>query len=341
MTTPEALQRFQEFLHLNRLAPLTCESYLGWSERFLRFAREYRPEGQKPSVEDAISAFLSTYQNHSAATVNQALNALAGKSGLYAALGRPVGELPPWVNPTRPFRAPVWTTRAETEAIMAQMDEQWAMVTGFLYGSGLRIGHCMRLRWGEIDFERLTVTVRQDKGDKDRITVLSAKMVQPLIERRERCRQLWQRDRAAGREGVEIPEAFRIKAPSYGKDWPFFWVFPADRESRDPASGIIRRHHVHDRSFAKPLRRAVREAGIAKRLTAHSFRHGFATAYLLAGGNLRELQRLMGHTSMETTEGYLHCLPSDVDRIGSPWDVETRSREIPPSSIIDFRRHAS
>jgi integrase len=340
MTSPEALQKFEDFLRLHRLAALTCESYLGWADRFLKFARTYRPEGQKPDVEDAISAFLSTYQKHSAATVNQALNALAGKSGFYAALARPVGELPPWVNPTRPFRAPVWTTRAETEAIMARMDEQWAMVTGLLYGSGLRIGNCMGLRWRDIDFERLTVTVRQDKGDKDRITVLAAKMVEPLLERRERCRQLWQRDRAAGREGVEIPEAFQMKAPSFGKDWPFFWVFPADRESRDPASGIVRRHHVHDRSFAKPLRRAVREAGISKRLTAHSFRHGFATAYLLAGGNLRELQRLMGHTSMETTEKYLHCLPSDVDRIGSPWDVETRPREIPTTSIVQFRRTA-
>ena len=341
MTSDQALQSFDAHLQLHRLAPLTRESYLGWADRFLRFALTFRPDGAKPSVEDAISAFLSTYQRHSAATVNQALNALAGKNGLYAALGRPVGELPPWVNPTRPFRVPTWTTRAETEAIMARMDEPWAVVTGLLYGSGLRIGHCMRLRWRDIDFERLTVTVRQDKGDKDRITVLAGKMVEPLLHRRERCRRLWERDRAAGRLGVEIPEAFQIKAPSYGADWPFFWVFPAANESRDPATGIVRRHHVHDRSFAKPLRKAVREAGIAKRLTAHSFRHGFATAYLLAGGNLRELQRLMGHADMETTERYLHCLPADTDRIGSPWDIETRPREIPASSIVPFRRAAS
>ena len=340
MKSADALKQFADWMARERLAKLTQESYLGWADRFLEFVRASRAAGgPRLTVEESISAFLSSYQNRTAATVKQALNALAGKSGFYAALGRPVGELPPWVNPTRPFRAPVWTTRAETEAIMQRMDEQWSAVTGLLYGSGLRIGHCMRLRWRDIDFERLTITVRQDKGDKDRITVLAGKMVQPLLERRERCRQLWERDRAAGREGVEIPEAFRLKAPSFGRDWPFFWVFPAASESRDPATGIVRRHHVHDRSYARPLRRAVREAGIDKRLTAHSFRHGFATAYLLAGGNLRELQRLMGHTSIETTEGYLHCLPTDVDRIGSPWDIAERPREAPPA-IIPFRKLA-
>ena len=124
-----------------------------------------------------------------------------------------------------------------------------------------------------------------------------------------------------------MPEGMELKFSQMGEEWPFFWVFPARCESKDPETGIVRRHHLHKKAFGAALRVAVRRAGISKRVTAHTFRHGFATAYLLAGGNLRELQRLMGHSDLETTEIYLHCLPSECDRIGSPWDVGEERRE--------------
>jgi len=335
MKAPEALEKYEAWLVRERLAPLTRESYLGWAERYFAFkdpARTITPE-------ERISNFLSSYHQHSEATVKQALNALAGKSGFYAAMDRPIGELPPWVNPTRPFTVPTWVTQAEAEAIISQLTEAWALMVGLLFGSGLRIGECMRLRWRDIDFERLTVTIRRGKGNKDRITVLSKRLVEPLLARRQRCRGLWQEDRDKGRPGVALPDGMKLKFPNFGSEWSMFWVFPAAGESRDPESGIIRRHHVHQKSLAKPLRVAVRRSGIAKRVTAHTFRHGFATLYLLAGGNLRELQRLLGHKDLATTEIYLHCLPSDMDRIGSPWDVAAPVRE-PTADIIEFRRRA-
>lgn len=323
-----------------RLKRLTRESYRGWAERYMAFAVNHPGMG----VEETVSEFLSSLSRHSEATVKQALNALAGKSGFYAGIGRNVGTLPPWVNPTRPANVPEWVTQTEAEAIMGQMVEVWAMMAAMLYGSGLRIGECANLRWRDIDFERLTVTIRRGKGNKDRVTVLSRRLVEPLKARMARCRGLWEEDRRGNRPGVAMPEGMEMKYASLGRDWAFFWVFPAGGESEDPETGMVRRHHLHKKSFGKALKEAVRRAGIAKRVTAHAFRHGFATAYLLAGGNLRELQRLMGHASMETTEIYLHCLPNEQDRIGSPWDVVAPAALTRPAeglgTIVPFRRTA-
>lgn len=322
----EALKRFEEGMVRARLARVTREQYLAWAVRFAKA----NPPGE--TREDRVAAFISTLSRHSVATQKQALNALAGQSGLFALLGKPIGKLPSWVNATRSVRMPVWVTVKEAEAIMAHLSEPWETITGLLFGSGLRIHECMSLRWRDFDFERMTITIRGGKGDKDRITVLSQRMLEPLRARYKRCRALWQEDRAKSRPGVALPDALARKYPNHGLDWPFFWVFPAAGDSRDPESGIIRRHHVHEKSYSRPLKVAVCRSGIAKRVTAHAFRHGFATAYLLAGGNLRELQRVMGHASMETTEVYLHCLPNQTDRIGSPWDV--------PANLTQFRHTA-
>jgi len=328
MTPESALKAYDAWMMRERLAPLTRESYYGWAERYFTFSKVNRKE----TAEETISAFLSTYQKHSEATVKQALNALAGKSGFFRAFGKELHELPPWVNPTRPANIPTWVTQMETEAIMTQLVEAWALMAGLMFGSGLRIGECVALRWRNIDFERLTVTIRRGKGNKDRVTVLSRRLVEPLKARMARCRALYDEDRVKGREGVAMPEGMDLKFRNMGKDWPFFWVFPAKCQSKDPETGMVRRHHLHKKAFGAALRIAVRRSGLSKRVTAHTFRHGFATAYLLCGGNLRELQRLLGHSHLETTEIYLHCLPNECDRIGSPWDVEPVRPE--PTKII-------
>lgn len=318
MKGTQALERYERALKGRQLAAGTRDQYLGWARRFVEFATG----GGGKSVEDAITAFLSSLVPCSVANQRGALAALAGRNGFYQALGREVGELPAWTNAKRPQRIPSWVTQAEAEAIIAQLKEPWSLVAGLLFGSGLRIGEAMELRWRAFDFERGTVSVWSGKGDKCRITPLSRRLIEPLRAHRERCRGLWEEDRAGKRPGVAPVPALARKFPSHGSEWPFFWVFPASGESRDPASGIIRRHHVHEKSFAKPLRPAVRRAKLDKRVTAHSFRHGFATAYLMAGGNLRELQERLGHSSIETTMRYLHCLPQHFDRIGSPMDFQ-------------------
>jgi integrase len=289
-------------------------------------------------VEELVAGYLSTLSRHAVATQKQALNALAGKNGLYAALGRPVGRLPDWTHARRPERAIVWATAKETEAVLEQMREPWWLMVGLMFGSGLRVGECMALRWRDVDVERLTVTIRGGKGDKDRVTVLSRRLVEPLQRCRRQCRAMWEEDRAGRRPGVQVAETVRRKVPRAGEDWGFYWVFPAAGESRCPESGVRRRHHLHPKSFARVNAQACRRAGVGKRLTAHSYRHGFATAYLLAGGNVRELQRLLGHADLSTTERYLHCVPEFADRIGSPWDVapEAQGR----SKIVAFEEPA-
>lgn len=310
------IEKLEQHLRRARKARATRDQYLGWARRYGQFCRGRRFE--TPQV--AVCEFLSSLADHSAATQNGALNALAGRNGLYAALGVKLGKLPGWVKARKPVTVPVWVTQAETEAITSHLAECWALMVQLMFGGGLRVGEVVSLRWRDLDFERGTVTVKQGKGFKDRVTFLPRCLAGDLRERSKRCRGLWEEDRGSSRPGVMVPRAIANKRPRAGEDWAFFWVFPAAGESRDPETGRVRRHHVHRKSLGKALRVAVRRAGIAKRVTCHGFRHGFATAYLEAGGALHDLQGLMGHKSIETTEVYLHCLPNLTDRVGSPLD---------------------
>lgn len=336
MNRDEALAKFQNSLKGRNCAKNTIDQYMAMAKKYLDFCKKNRLR----EIQQAIPAFLSSLTPCSVANQKGYLSALAGKNGFYAILGREVGQLPKWVYASRPVRIPVWVTVAEAEAIIAQLQESWAIMAGLMFGSGLRIGETCNLRWRAFDFERGTVSIWSGKGDKCRIAPLSNRIIEPLLARRERCKALWKEDRENKRPGVSPVDAFSRKFPSHNLEWPFFWVFPSAKESRDPGSGIIRRHHIHDKSFAKAVRPAVRRADIDKRVTAHSFRHGFATAYLMAGGNIRELQDRMGHESIETTMGYLHCLPHQFDRIGSPWDDPVPNIQPAPTNIFQFPRTA-
>lgn len=333
MKKEAALEKFKQELKGRNRAAKTIDQYIATASRFLDFC-----DGKRfAAAEDAIPEYLSSMTPCSVASQKGALSALAGGNGFYACLGRKIGELPKWVYASRPTRIPVWVTQSEAEGIMTQLQESWALMAGLMFGSGLRIGETCSLRWRAFDFERGTVSIWSGKGDKCRIAPLSRRMIEPLLARRERCRALWEEDRATRRPGVSPVEQLVRKFPSHGEEWPFFWVFPSAKESADPESGIIRRHHIHDKSFAKAVRPAVRRAKLDKRVTAHSFRHGFATCYLLAGGNLRELQDRLGHESIETTMRYLHCLPQQFDRIGSPWDVAAPAAS---GTILQFPKSA-
>jgi integrase len=316
------LKRYEDHLLRAQVAPATRDQYLGIAESYWRFckARDF------DSAKEAVSAFLSTYptRNLSIASQRLALNVLAGKkNGFYAALGKPIGKLPAWVKATKPITVPSWVTQSEAERICENLEDQWSLMVRLMFGAGLRVSEVTSLRWRDLDFERLTITVKQSKGKKDRITFLPSSVVEDFREQYRKARMLWRRDRSDGRPGVEIPRSIANKSPKAGEDWALFWVFPSAGESCCPETKIRRRHHIHQKSLAKPVRKATQRAGIAKRVTAHAFRHGFATAYLMAGGNLRELRDLMGHKSIETTEIYLHCLPSFTDRVGSPLDRES------------------
>ena len=292
----------------------TRENYLGHASRFARFKA-----AESATPEDKVCNYLSTLakDKKSAANQRQALNALVA---LYRALGKPLGTLPEWVRPPEKHRVPVWVSRDEAVAIIGLLPPPWNEIASLLYGSGLRISEALELRSKDLDSRAGTVTVRDGKGGKDRVTLLPQVIIPALTARYRVNRAIFDQDRRDGKPGVAIPDCVANKAPRSGQEWPWFWVFPARSESTDPDSGIVRRHHVHEAGFAKALKIACCRARINKRITAHSFRHGFATSYLAAGGTIQELMELMGHTNIQTTEIYLHCLPKLASRVSSPLD---------------------
>ncbi|MEI7912853.1 MAG: integron integrase [Verrucomicrobiota bacterium] len=313
MKPTEALEKFDAWMRERRLMRRTRECYLGHASRYARF----QAPGSVTS-EDKVCAYLSWLAgNRSSVTQKQALNALVA---LYRALEKPLGTLPEWVRPSEKKRVPVWVSRVEAISIIELLPQPWNEVASLLYGSGLRISEALQLRSKDLDSHAGTVTVREGKGGKDRVTLLPQSIIPALTARYRVNRAIFDEDRRAGRPGVEVPSTVARKAPKSGAEWPWFWVFPAPGESTDPESGTVRRHHRHEDGFAKALKIACTRARMNKRVTAHSFRHGFATSYLAAGGTIQELMELMGHTNIQTTEIYLHCLPQLASRVSSPLD---------------------
>lgn len=314
MKARDAIELFERGMREERKALTTRQTYRSHVRQFFGFCKN-----SAGTVEERVSAYLSWVAlNRAAATQAQALNAIVC---FYRMIGRPIGTLPAWIRPKEKHRVPTWVTTRETREIIAHLPTPADEVASMLFGSGLRISECLRLRGKDIDLERRTVTIHGGKGDKSRVVMLAGSLV-PVLERRmEINRALWMEDRARGRPGVALPDDVVCKYPRAGEEWPWFWVWPAPGESVDPASGIRRRHHRCDEGFSKVLKVAVRRSGVTKRVTAHAFRHGFATAYLMGGGTLPELQELLGHTNIETTQIYTHCLPQLASRVGSPLDA--------------------
>lgn len=324
---PDSRARFERGLSEERKAQATRETYCSHVRTFLHF----EPSEDCPSIEDRVTAYLSTLAvRHSAAHQSQALNAIVC---FFRLLGRPMGQLPRWVRPKEKVRIPVWVTVREARAIIAHLPSPADEVASMLIGSGLRITECLRLRVKDIDLERRTVSIRGGKGDKDRVVMLADSLVPVLARRIELSRAVWLEDRAAKRAGVHLPDGLEQSRPKWGEEWAWFWLWPAPGESVDPETKIKRRHHRCAEGFSKALKVAVARSGVAKRVTAHAFRHGFATAYLTGGGTVPELQELLGHANMETTEVYVHCLPQLASRVGSPLDADE-------TNILPIRRSA-
>ncbi len=271
--------------------------------------------------EREISQFLSSLavrEKVSVSTQNQAFNALLF---LYReVLKIDLQTLEGIVRPRRPVRLPVVLTRNEVALILENLHGmQWLLVS-LLYGSGLRLMECLRLRVKDIDFEKNQITVRDAKGKKDRITMLPAKVKMPLAEQVKRVRKQHESDLQQGKGNVELPYAIARKYPNAMKEWGWQWVFPATRFYFHRESGRFRRHHYHPSALQRAVKDAVRRTGIAKPASCHTFRHSFATHLLEAGYDIRTIQELLGHSDISTTMIYTHVLNRGPRCVQSPID---------------------
>lgn len=296
----------------------TEQAYVHWIARFIRFSGMRHPRDMGARDVTAFLSALATESDVAAATQHQALSAV-----LF--LYRYVLEIElPWlddlVRPKKPARLPTVLNTDEVSCLLDSFCPEHALMARLLYGTGMRLMECLRLRVKDVDFTRSEILVRDGKGGKDRVTMLPRSLSGPLREQLRRARALFEADRAAVSPGVFLPHALERKYPNAGESWPWFWVFPADGLSIDPRSGIERRHHAHEKSLQRAMKRAAARAGLCKPVSVHTLRHSFATHLLESGYDIRTVQELLGHSDVSTTMIYTHVLNRGGRGVVSPLD---------------------
>lgn len=316
MTLPEMLEKVRTVCRMRRLSLRTEQCYGWWITRFARHVKATA----SLSREERLRTFLEQLApRSSASTQNQALNAIVF---LYRdVLREPLRDIGKWARAKRPVRLPTWLSPQEMRGLLEAMPALLRLMAQVAYGSGLRLAELLELRMKDVDLDGRLITVRGGKGDKDRVTCLPQSLVFALRAHVAKCRVIYDRDRTEGAPPIALPDELERKFPNAGREWPWFWMWPGAAPSRDPRSGVIRRHHLHEDTLGKALKTATRRAGLTKRVTAHTLRHSFATNLLASGASITQVQELLGHTSVETTQVYLHCIPQFASSITSPMDA--------------------
>ena len=315
---PKLLDRLREACRVRHYSIRTEDAYHDWVKRFILFHNKRHPREMAEPEVNAFLTHLAVDGHVAASTQNQALAALLF---LYEhVLERPLDRLGGVVRAQRPKRLPVILSRAEVQRILGHLDGTPRLMALLLYGAGLRVMECLSLRVHDLDFDRHELLVRHGKGGKDRRTMIPRTAEGLLHGHLVRVKELADADRAAGVPGVDLPDAIGRKYPRAGESWGWQWVFPSAVLSVDPRTGIRRRHHAHPSAVNRSIVKAVREAGVTKHATAHSFRHAFATHPLEDGRDIRTVQQLLGHTSVETTMVYTHVLNQGGLGVRSPAD---------------------
>ncbi|MDP2239760.1 MAG: integron integrase [Burkholderiales bacterium] len=315
---PKLLDQVRHAIRSRHYSYRTEQAYIHWIKRYIYFTGKRHPGTiGKAEVTDFLN-YLASERGVAAATQNQALSSILF---LYkAVLSQPLDWLDGLVRAKRPARVPSVLTTGEIERLLAGLEGSKWLMASLLYGAGLRLRECLKLRIKDVDFEYRQIIIRDGKGAKDRVTMLPQAVIEPLKQHLVRVKSLHERDLAAGFGDVELPDALMRKFPRAGYDWAWKFVFPAHRYSTDPRTGVIRRHHVYEDVLIRAVKQAACSAGIAKHVSCHTLRHSFATHLLENGYDIRTVQELLGHQSVETTMIYTHVMNKGGRGVASPLD---------------------
>ena len=296
----------------------TEETYVDWIKRFIFFHNKRHPLEMGEVEIGAFLTHLAVERKVASSTQNQALSALLFLYG--QVLEKKLGAFVGIERAAMPKRMPVVFSPEEARAVLGQMRSPYQLMAELLYGAGLRLMECVRLRVKDVDFSYNIITVRDGKGFKDRVTMLPEQLKGALLRHVDFQKAVHEQDVREGFGAVHLPHALAEKYPSAQKGWPWQYVFAAARRSVDPRSGMVGRHHVQEKSLQLAVQKAVRAAGITKAASCHTFRHSFATHLLERGSDIRTVQELLGHKDLSTTMIYTHVLNKPGIGVRSPLD---------------------
>ena len=315
---PRLMDEMREALRSRHYAKRTEKAYCLWVKRYIHFHKLRHPaEMTEPEI-NAFLTHLAVEEKVAASTQNQALAAILF---LYRhVIFYELGDLGDVARARTPKRLPVVLSREEVRAVLGQMEGETWLMASLLYGAGLRLMECLRLRVQDIDFSLNEITVRNGKGAKDRVTMLPEALKPPLRDQLRRARAVHERDLADGWGRVVLPDALDRKYPNAPAEWRWQWVFPQATRWKDTRTGQQGRHHVHETVLQRAVKDATRRSGVTKRVSCHTMRHSFATHLLESGYDIRTIQELLGHRDVSTTMIYTHVLNKGGRGVRSPFD---------------------
>lgn len=315
---PKLLDQLREAMQSRHYSRRTETTYVHWVKRFIYFHHVRHP---KEMAEPEINAFLTNLavkEHVSASTQNQALCAILF---LYRyVLEKKIGDLGDVIRARKPVRLPVVMTSVEVKAILGNLSGDKWIIACLMYGAGLRLMECLRLRVQDVDFELNQIIVRDGKGNKDRVTMFPASVKKPLAEHLSNIKKTHEADIANGFGRVLMPDALARKYPNASKEWRWQWLFPQGNLWHNKETGERGRHHIDESIIQKAVKEAVAKSGLVKRATCHTFRHSFATHLLEDGYDIRTVQELLGHKDLKTTMIYTHVLNKGPAAVRSPAD---------------------
>lgn len=309
-----------EFMMLKRYAKRTIKSYLVWIADYIRFHKYQHPKKMGDQDVRVYLTHLAVKRNLSASTQASALNALVFLYSKY--LEQPLSDEIGFVNSGRKPKLPTVLTISEVQQLLANIPERQSLPVSMLYGSGLRLMECVRLRVKDIDFDYRCVKIWNGKGGKHRVVTLSDTLVAPLQTQTEKVKHLLDRDKANPEyAGVWMPQQLAKKYQGANKSLEWQYLFPASKTSIDPESSLRRRHHIDEKQLQRVIRNTAREIGLKKSVTPHTLRHSFATHLLLKGADIRTVQDQLGHSDVRTTQIYTHILQRGGNAVVSPLEL--------------------